>query len=296
MKKKILSVLVLLAVTGLIAGCQGKEANETNESKGENTEDTLNTGDTKETEDKTTLKVAASSTPHAEILEKAKELLKADGVELDILVFNDYVQPNLVVESGDFDANYFQHGPYLNNFNEEHKTNLVSAGSIHYEPLGIYAGMSNDLQNIKEKAIIAVPNDATNEARALLLLQENGVITLKEGAGITATATDIEENPYNIELKELEAAQIPRIKDEVDFVVLNGNYALEAGFTVADDAIAYEKSDSEAAVEYANVIAVKQGNENADNIKKLIEVLQSDEIKKFIDEKYNGAVISVEHK
>jgi len=292
MRKKILSVLLLLSVAGFIAGCQGKDANESNESNGENTGATSDDGGTSET----TIKVAASSTPHAEILEKAKELLKEDGIELDILVFNDYVQPNLVVESGDFDANYFQHGPYLNNFNDEHKTNLVSAGSIHYEPLGIYPGASDDLQNIKEKAVISVPNDATNEARALLLLQENGIITLKEGAGIAATATDIEENPYNIELKELEAAQIPRVKDEVDFVVLNGNYALEAGYTVADDAIAYEKSDSEAAVEYANVIAVKQGNENAENIKKLVEVLQSDEIKTFIDEKYNGAVISAEHK
>ena len=211
-------------------------------------------------EDKT-ITVAASATPHAEILEQAKPLLKEQGWDLEVTVFDDYVQPNLVVESGDFDANYFQHIPYLENFNEEQGTHLVNAGGIHYEPFGIYPGTKASLDELEDGDVIAVPNDTTNEARALLLLEANGVIKLKEDAGLTATVKDIEENPKNVEIQELEAAQVPRVKDEVAFVVLNGNYALEAGFSVAKDAIAYETSDSEAAKTYVNVIAVKEGNE-----------------------------------
>ena len=244
-------------------------------------------------EDKT-IKVAASATPHAEILEQAKPILEEQGWDLEVTVFDDYVQPNLVVESGDFDANYFQHIPYLENFNEEQGTHLVNAGGIHYEPFGIYPGTKASLDDLEDGDVIAVPNDTTNEARALLLLEANGVIKLKEDAGLTATVKDIEENPKNVEIQELEAAQVPRVKDEVAFVVLNGNYALEAGFSVAKDAIAYETSDSEAAKTYVNVIAVKEGNEDSDKITALVDVLKSDEIKQYITDTYDGAVIPFE--
>ena len=209
-------------------------------------------------------------------------------------VFDDYVQPNLVVESEDFDANYFQHIPYLENFNEEQGTHLVNAGGIHYEPFGIYPGTKADLSELEEGDVIAVPNDTTNEARALLLLEANGVLKLKEDAGLNATAKDIEENPKNIEFQELEAAQVSRVKDEVAFVVLNGNYALEAGFSVAKDAIAYETSDSEAAKTYVNVIAAKEGNETSEGVEALVSTLKSDEIKQFIRDTYDGAVIPFE--
>lgn len=241
-----------------------------------------------------TIKVAASATPHAIILEEAKTLLKKQGWDLEIKVFDDYVQPNNVVESGEFDANYFQHIPYLENFNKEKGTHLVNAGGIHYEPFGIYPGTEKKLDELKEGDTIAVPNDTTNEARALLLLQDNGIIKLKDGAGLETTVKDIAENPKNIKIQELEAAQVSRVKDEVAFVVLNGNYALEAGYSVEKDSIAYEKSDSEAAKTYVNVIAVKEGNENNEGIKALISVLKSDEIKKFINEKFNGAVVPFE--
>lgn len=241
-----------------------------------------------------TITVAASSTPHAEILEQAAPLLEEQGWKLEVTVFDDYVQPNLVVESGDFDANYFQHIPYLENFNEEQGTHLVNAGGIHYEPFGIYPGTKSSLDEIQDGDTIAVPNDTTNEARALLLLEANGVITLKEDAGLMATVKDIVENPKNVEILELEAAQVPRVKDEVAFVVLNGNYALEAGFSVANDSIAYETSDSEAAKTYVNVIAVAEGNEDSEGIQALVSVLKSDEIKNYINETYDGAVIPFE--
>ena len=244
-------------------------------------------------EDKT-ITVAASATPHAEILEQAKPLLKEQGWDLEVTVFDDYVQPNLVVESGDFDANYFQHIPYLENFNEEQGTHLVNAGGIHYEPFGIYPGTKHSLDDLADGDTIAVPNDTTNEARALLLLQDNGIITLKDGAGLTATVTDIAENPYNVEIVELEAAQVPRVVSETAYVVMNGNYALQAGFSVAKDALAYEKSDSEAAKTYVNIIAVKEGNEESDAIKALVEVLKSDDIKNYINETYDGAVVPFE--
>ena len=248
----------------------------------------------KTVEDKGTITIAASPTPHAEILEKAGEILKDQGWTLEVTEFEDYVQPNLVVDSGEIDANYFQHVPYLDNFNEENGTALVNAGGIHYEPFGIYPGTKKSLDELADGDTIAVPNDTTNEARALLLLQDNGVITLKEGAGLTATVLDIVDNPKNIQIQELEAAQVSRVKDEVAFVVLNGNYALEAGFSVAKDSIAYETSDSDAAKTYVNIIAVKEGNENNEGIKALVEVLKSDEIKTYITDTYDGAVIPFE--
>lgn len=241
-----------------------------------------------------TITVAASTTPHAEILAEAAKILEEQGWTLEVTEFQDYVQPNLVVDSGEFDANYFQHIPYLDSFNEEQGTELVNAGGIHYEPFGIYPGTKSSLDDLEEGDVIAVPNDTTNEARALLLLQDNGIITLKEGAGLTATVNDIEENPLGIEIQELEAAQVSRVAGEVAFVVLNGNYALEAGYSVAKDSIAYESSDSEAAKTYVNVIAVKAGNETREDIVALVEVLTSDEIKAFINETYDGAVIPFE--
>ena len=245
-------------------------------------------------ESKGTITVAASATPHAEILEQVKPILAEQGWDLEVTVFDDYVQPNLVVESGEFDANYFQHIPYLESFNEEQGTHLVNAGGIHYEPFGIYPGTKSDLTTLEKGDVIAVPNDTTNEARALLLLQDNGVITLKDGVGLEATVRDIVENPNEIEIQELEAAQVPRVIDEVAFVVLNGNYALEAGYNVVNDSIAYEKADSEAAKTYVNIIAVKEGNENNEGIVALVEALKSDEIKEYINNTYSGGVIPCE--
>ena len=245
-------------------------------------------------EAKGTITVAASPTPHAEILAEAAKVLAKEGWELKVTEFEDYVQPNLVVDSGEIDANYFQHKPYLDNFNEENGTKLVSVAGIHYEPFGIYPGTKKSLDELADGDTIAVPNDTTNEARALLLLQDNGLIKLKDGAGLKATVRDIEENPKNLKIEELEAAQVARVKDEVAVVVLNGNYALEAGFSVAKDAIADEKSDSEAAKTYVNIIAVKEGNENNEGIKALVAALKSDDVKKFINDTYDGAVIPYE--
>ena len=241
-----------------------------------------------------TIKVAASPVPHAEILAKAAEILKDYGYDLEVTEFDDYVQPNLVVESGEFDANYMQHLPYLNSFNEEQGTHLVDAGDIHYEPFGIYPGTKSKLEDVADGDRIAIPNDTTNEARALLLLQDNGLIKLKDETSLTATVNDIAENPHNLEFVELEAAQVARVVNEVQYVVLNGNYALEAGYSVGKDAIAYEANDSLAAKTYVNIIAVEEGNENSDKIKALVSVLKSDEIKKFIEDTYDGAVIFYE--
>ena len=278
MKKKLYLLLALVLAVASLTACGSSDKKD----------------DSKKAESKGTIKVAASATPHAEILEEAKKILKDKGWDLQIQVFDDYVQPNNVVESGDFDANYFQHIPYLEQFNKEKGTHLVNAGGIHYEPFGIYPGTKKKLDELAEGDTIAVPNDTTNEARALLLLEANGIIKLKDGAGLTATVKDIAENPRNVKIQELEAAQVPRVKNEVAFVVLNGNYALQAGFSVSKDSIAYEKSDSEAAKTYVNVIAVKKGNENKPGIKALVEVLKSDEIKKFINDKYDGAVVPFE--
>lgn len=277
MKKLVSLLLAVSLVAGVITGCGGNSDKKSSDSK----------------EDKK-ITVAASQTPHAEILEEAKKILEDKGWDLEVTVFNDYVQPNNVVESGEFDANYMQHIPYLESFNEENGTHIVDAGKIHYEPFGIYGGTKKSLKEVAKGDTIAVPNDTTNEARALLLLQDNGLLKLKEGAGLEATINDISENPYEIDFKELEAAQVSKVKDEVAYVVLNGNYALEAGFSVSKDALAYEKSDSEAAKTYVNIIGVKEGNEDSEGIKALVEVLKSDEIKDFIDSKYDGAVIPFE--
>ena len=234
----------------------------------------------------TKLVVGASSTPHAEILEAAKPLLEEKGIELEIVIFDDYVQPNLQLESGDLDANYFQHIPYLEDFNASNGTHLVSAGAVHYEPMGIYAGKSSDLVNIPDGATIAVPNDTTNESRALALLQAQGIITLSAEAGQTATALDIAENPHNIEIVEVEAAQVPRQLADVDFGVINSNYALQAGPDVVGTAIAVEGTE----VAYPNIVAIREGDDR-EELKTLVEVLQSDAIVNFITETYGTAVV-----
>ena len=296
MKKKFLSLLTAgVLVAGVITGCGGTDTAATSDTEAaveKETDDTANASN--DSSANTTIKIAASPTPHAEILNEAKALLADKGYDLEITEFEDYVQPNEVVEAGEYDANYFQHIPYLDSFNEEKGTHLVNAGGIHYEPFGIYPGTKASLDEIADGDSIAVPNDTTNEARALLLLQDNGIIKLKDGAGLTATVTDIEENPHNIKIVELEAAQVARVVSENAYVVLNGNYALEAGFSVGKDALAYEQNDSEAAKTYVNVIAVKEGNENNDAIKALVEVLKSDEIKNYINSTYDGAVVPFE--
>lgn len=234
--------------------------------------------------------VGASPAPHAEILRAAQDVLAQKGYELEIMEYVDYIQPNLALESGDLDANYFQHLPYLESFNEENGTDLVSAAAIHYEPFGIYAGRVASLDELPDGAVVAVPNDTSNEARALLLLEAQGLIKLKEGADLTVTKNDIVENPKNLELYEVEAAQIPRVVEDVDIAVINGNYAIEAGFKVSE-ALAVEDAESIAATTYGNVIAVQNGHENDDAIKALVEALTSDEVKTFMEETYEGAVV-----
>lgn len=241
----------------------------------------------------TTIKVGASATPHAEILEQVKETLAEKGYTLEIVTFSDYVLPNTALEEGDLDANYFQHIPYLDNFNKEHKTHLVSAGAVHYEPFGIYPGKTASLDALAEGATISVPNDGTNEARALLLLEAQGIIKLKEGAGLNATKLDIAENPKNVDIKELEAAQLALSLQDVDLAVINGNYALQAGLNAAEDALVLESADSEAAT-YQNIVAVKEGNEKNPGVLALVEALHGENVKKYISEQYKGAVVPVE--
>lgn len=241
----------------------------------------------------TTITVAASPVPHADILKVAAGVLKQAGITLDVKEFSDYVQPNNVVESGEVDANYFQHQPYLDDFNAQNGTHIVSVAAIHYEPLGLYPGKTKTLDALADGAKIAVPNDTTNEARALQLLASQGLITLKDGAGLTATKNDIAANPKNLEIVEMEAAQLPRTLQDVDLAVINGNYATEAGFSSANDALAAESADSDAAKTYANIIAVKQGNENTDKTKALVAAVKSQAVKDYIASNYNGAVVAI---
>lgn len=236
--------------------------------------------------------VGASPSPHAEILEAIKPELEAQGYELKVVEYSDYVQPNVALSEGDLDANYFQHLPYLENYNTENDTDLASAGAIHFEPMGLYAGKSSDITNVPDGAKIAVPSDATNEARALLLLQDQGVIKLTDGVGLEATANDIVVNPHNVELVEVEAAAVPRSLQDVDFGVINGNYALSAGLDTSAT-LASEGADSEAAQTYANIIAVRNGDENSEKTQALLKALTSDTARKFIEGTYKGSVIPV---
>ena len=238
-----------------------------------------------------TLKVGASPAPHAEILENIKPLLEKDGITLEIVEFTDYVIPNQALDAGDIDANYFPHLPDLDDFNPNHGTNLSSAGAIHFEPLGLYPGKTASLDDLEEGATVAVPNDTTNEARALLLLQKLELITLKEGVGLEATPLDIVDNPKDLKFNEMEAALLPSVLPDVDLAVINGNYAVGAG--IEDTVLTTEDKESEAAKEFANVVAVRTGDEGKAPIQKLLAALQSEENAKFIDEKYNGTVIPV---
>ena len=264
--KKLVSVLLAIALSAaLLSGCGGKSGDKT-------------------------IKVGASVTPHAEILEVAAEILKEEGYDLEIVEYNDYILPNTATESGELDANYFQHQAYLEDFNANNGTHLVSVTEIHYEPFGIYAGKVSSLEDIQEGGVIAIPNDGTNEARALFLLEAAGLIKLKEGIDFTATILDIAENPLNLDIREIEAAQLVRSLQDVDVAVINGNYAIGGGLKVSD-ALAVEEADSQAAQTYANVLVVKEGNENSEKIQALAEALKSDAVRDFINETYDNAVV-----
>jgi len=285
MKKLIALSLSLLFAATLLAGC-GSSAPAASASAA-SASSAASSGGT------VTLKVGACPTPHAEILKQCIEPLKAEGVDLQIVEFTDYVQPNIALEDGSLDANYFQHGPYLEDFNKKNGTHLVSVAQEHFEPMGIYGGKSDSLSSIPDGAAIAVPNDTTNEARALLLLQANGIITLKDGVGLEATKLDIADNPHNVEIVEVEAAQIPGKLTDVNFGVINANYALQAGLKPSADALVTETADSDAAQTYANILVVKEGNENNPAVAKLIEVLHSDTIRNYINDTFQGAVVPV---
>lgn len=268
MKKLLTIVLALALVLSFGAGCKAKT-----------------------TSDLSVIRVGASITPHAEILAAVKDQLAEAGYTLEIVEFTDYVLPNTSLESGELDANYFQHQPYLTDFNEKHDTHIVSIGSIHYEPFGIYAGKTASIEELADGATIAVPNDSTNEARALWLLAEQGLITLKKDAGFDATVRDIVENPKNLNVIEIEAAQLVRSLLDVDLAVINGNYAIQGGLNAITDALATEAADSESAQTFANILCVKEGNENIPALQALLTALTSETCKTFINETYGGAVI-----
>ncbi|RHV66826.1 ABC transporter substrate-binding protein [Clostridium sp. OM02-18AC] len=300
MKKNIGVIAAAFLAAAALSACGGSKPAETTaaETKAEAAETTAAESSAEaesseaeaKTDDLKELTVGASPAPHAEILEAAREELAKKGYDLKIVEYTDYVQPNLALDAGDLDANYFQHLPYLEQFNEERGTKLVSAGKIHYEPFGIYAGKTASLDELADGAKVAVPNDATNEARALLLLEAQGLLKLKDGAGLKATKTDIVENPKNLDILEVEAAQVPRSLPDVDIAVINGNYAIEAGLKVSD-ALAVEASDSEAATTYGNVVAVQEGKEEDEKTKALMEALTSDTVKEFMEQTYEGAVV-----
>ena len=233
------------------------------------------------------LKVAANPVPHAEILNQIKPLLAKEGVDLQIIEFTDYIQPNMALSSHEVDANFFANVPYQNNFNKDHGTNFVSFAPVHIEPLAIYSQKIKDLKDLPNGAKVAIPSDPTNSARALLLLQSAGLVTLKDPTGLTNTPFDITSNPKNIQITELEAAQIPRSIQDLDAAVINANYALPAGLNPTKDGLFVEKADSP----YANLLSVNPGDENKPAIQKLAKALQSPEVKKFIEEHYKGAII-----
>ena len=297
MRKNFGIIAAALLAAAALTACGGGETKET--TKAETTaaeaaeEGKTEAAETEAAKDSTELKeivVGASPAPHAEILEAAKPVLEEMGYSLKIVEYTDYVQPNLALDAGDLDANYFQHYPYLEQFIAENGTKLASAGKIHYEPFGIYAGKTAALADLADGAKVAVPNDATNEARALLLLEAEGLIKLTEGIGLKATKTDIVENTKNLEILEIEAAQLPRSLQDVDIAVINGNYAIDAGLKVSD-ALAVEASDSVAADTYGNVVAVQEGKENDEAVQALMKALTSDTVKDFMEATYEGAVV-----
>ncbi len=277
MKKKIAALLAgVLCLSSLAACGSGNDAQ---------------TGGDTASDDKT-ITVGASPTPHAEILNAAKDVLAEQGWTLEVVEFTDYVQPNTALVDGDLDANYFQHIPYLNNFNKENGADLVSAIEMHYEPFGIYPGKTATLEALADGATVAVPNDGSNETRALLLLQDAGLIKLKDGIDPTSDATklDIVENPKNLDIQEIAAEQLPRSLEDVDLAVINGNYALQADLNAKEDSLITENPDY--AKVYVNVVACRSGDETSDKITALKEALQSDAVKQFIDETYKGAVVA----
>lgn len=291
MKKLLALTLALVLCLGL-AACGGGTSTDT-DTNADTSSDADTNGDATANGETITLTVGATPNPHAEILAQVKDDLAAEGIDLVVKEYSDYVVPNTAVEEGDLDANYFQHTPYMEKFNEENSTHLVSVGKIHYEPMGIYPGLTKTLEELPDGATIAVPNDATNEARALQLLAAQGLIELKEDAGLNATPNDITSNPKNLQFKELEAAMLPQTASEVDLSVINSNFAMEGGMNPATDALASEDADSEAAQTFANIISVKEGHENDPAIQALVKALQSDKVKEYIEKTYSGAVVAV---
>lgn len=268
----IIAVLLVLAL-GILTACGGSG----------------DSGDSGAAEEDKTIKVAASPTPHAEILESISDALAEEGWTLEVIEFDDYVQPNVATTDGDVDANYFQHVPYLDEYNEQNGTDLVAVGNVHYEAMGVYKGSKDSFDALEDGDKIGIPNDGTNGARALQLLEANGVIKLKEGAGVTATEQDIAENPKNLQIVPLEAATIPASLPDLALGVINYNYANAAGFT-QDDTVALETADSDAAETYVNVIVVNAGNENSEKTKALVAAIQTDAVKDFIIENYGGLI------
>ena len=281
--KKIVAPVLALALAASLAACGSSTASSAASSEASSEAASAET---------TVLKVGASPSPHAEILEQVKPILAEQGIDLQITEFDDYVMPNTAVEDGSLDANYFQHLPYLEDFNAKNGTHLASVGVIHYEPMGLYPGKSSDLANIPDGAKIGIPGDNTNGARALLLLEAQGVLKLKEGVGLEATELDIEENPHNVEIVPMEAANLPASLPDLDFAVINGNYASGAG--IGDTVLVTEDADSVAAQTYGNIVAVKEGNENNPAVLALVEALKSDTIKQYIKDTYNGIVMPME--
>ena len=267
--KKIIAIILTLVLALSLCACGGSKA------------------------DDKVITIAASPTPHAEILKVAAEVLAKDGWTLEIKEYTDYVQPNNVVEDGEIDANYFQHVPYLKQFNTDNGTHLVSVAMIHYEPFGIYAGTKSAIADLAEGDKIAIPNDGSNRARALFLLEAEGIIKLKEGAGMDATKQQIETYLVDVEIFEMEAAQIANVRDSVALAVINGNYALQAGLNAGTDALAVEDAESISATTYANILVVREGNENSEKIQALVKALLSQEVKDFINETYSGAVVPI---
>lgn len=272
MKKKIL--LVVLALALVLTSCSKKESKK---------ED----GQTTNTDNKKVV-IGVSPAPHKEIAEKAKEILEKDGIELEIKEFDDYVTPNTSLEEKDIDLNFFQHIPYLENFNKERGTKIVSLGGVHIEPLGVYSKKYKSLDELKDGDEVIIPNDATNGARALKLLEENNVIKLKENAGLEATEKDIAENPKNLKFTPVEAATIPRAYEDAALAVINSNYALEANLSPKKDAIATEKAEGNP---FANVIAAREADKDNETYKKVVQAFQSDEVRKYIEEKFDGEII-----
>ena len=274
MKKVLSLLLIFILATAFLAGCGGGQSSDT----GKQTE-----SQPSEEAKPITIKVGASPIPHAEILYVVKPLLEKEG----IIEYTDYVQPNIQLAEKELDANYFQHIPYLEDFSKEHNLDLTYTTKVHIEPMGIYSQKISNLNELKDGATIAIPNDANNGGRALMLLERAGILKLKEGVGITATVNDIAENPKNVQITELEAAMLPRMLRDFDAAVINTNYALEAGLVPTKDALAIESADSP----YVNVLALRKGDESRPELKKLGELLNSPEVKKFIEEKYEGAVV-----